>query len=64
MAQERYEKTVRPRLAEDERLLQAEAQTLKRKRAAAEDTADLVAAEQQCAKIIGLIDVSYTKHSI
>ena len=55
---ERYEKTVAPRVAEEERALQLEEQGMQRRRAAAEDAADSAAVEQQCGKILALVDVS------
>ena len=58
VAMERYEKTVAPRVSEEERALQLEEQGMQRRRAAAEDAADSAAVEQQCGKILALVDVS------
>lgn len=59
IAQERFDKTVLPRMAEEERTQQLEEQAVKRRRALALDAADSAAVEQQCFRILSLVDVSH-----
>ena len=61
VALERYEKTVAPRLADERNTQLVEEQVLRQRRAQAMDAADSAAVEQQCARILTLVDVSALK---
>ncbi|KAG1658022.1 hypothetical protein FOA52_010265 [Chlamydomonas sp. UWO 241] len=56
VAQERYDKTIAPRLQDEARAARLEEQALQWRRAATLDAADAAAVEAQCARLLGLID--------
>ena len=58
MSLERYEKHIDPRIAEEDRALKQEELAYQRLAAEREDAADNAAVEQQCLKILKLVDVS------
>ncbi len=57
VAQEKYDKTVAPRLADEQRLSAMEEQAIVKKRAAAQEAADVRAVERQASKIISIANV-------
>jgi hypothetical protein len=61
---ERYEKSIAPRIAEEDRALKQEELAYQRLSAEREDAADSAAVEQQCLKILRLVDVSSARRAM